>query len=294
VLERGRSERVDTTRGDPEVDQESVELMAATTGIYVPLLARDRAIGVIVAHDRLGTDPRFSDADLRLAEQFAVRAAVAVDLSLRVARDSLRRVVAGQELERRRLARELHDETGQALTSILLGLKALEDRADDAADRTAVAELRELVVSTLQDVRRLAVELRPAALDDFGLVPAVERLRDIVEEQSQMSVDVQSEIGDARLPADAETALYRIAQEAFTNVLKHAAASRVTVKLSRRDDVVSLVVQDDGTGFDQENVREGSLGLIGMRERVALLGGRLTIETSEGAGTMLRAEVPLK
>ena len=133
MFERGHSERVDSTDDDPEVDQESVQLIAATTGLYVPLLARDRAIGVIVAHDRLSADLRFSDADLRLAEQFAARAAVAVDLSLRVARDSLRRVVAGQELERRRLARELHDETGQALTSILLGLKAVEEAQERGA-----------------------------------------------------------------------------------------------------------------------------------------------------------------
>jgi two-component system sensor histidine kinase DegS len=157
-----------------------------------------------------------------------------------------------------------------------------------------VAELRELVVSTLQDVRRLAVELRPAALDDFGLVSAIERLRDIVEEQSGVSVDIDSDLGDARLPADAETALYRIAQEAFNNVLKHAAASRLRVNITQRDDVAILVVHDNGRGFDQSNVRDGSLGLVGMRERVALLGGRLTIESSEGAGTMLKAEIPLK
>ena len=103
-----------------------------------------------------------------------------------------------------------------------------------------MAELRGLVVSTLHDVRRLAVELRPAALDDFGLVPAIERLRDIVEEQGEISVDIQSELSDDRLPANAETALYRIAQEAFTNVLKHAGAARVTLRLSRRDDTVTL------------------------------------------------------
>ena len=131
---------------------------------------RGRAIGVLAAHDKLGHDVRFSDTDLRLAETFATGRALAVDLSERIASDSLRRVVEAQELERRRLARELHDETGQALTSILLGLKALEEKLDDAGSRAAAAELRELVVTTLQDVRRLAVELRPSALDDFGLV----------------------------------------------------------------------------------------------------------------------------
>src|SRR5919202_620661 len=161
VLERRRSERIDSILEDPEVHQETTRQLAATSGLYVPLLAREDAIGVIIAHDKLGSDPRFGDADLRLAEQFAARAAIAVDLSRRVQRDALRRVVAGQELERQRLARELHDETGQALTSILLGLRAVEE-ADDRSK--AVAQLRELVVETHQDVRRNDVELRPKAL----------------------------------------------------------------------------------------------------------------------------------
>ena len=157
---------------DPDVDNEAMRLIGARSGLWVPLVVRGRAIGVLAAHDKLGPDVRFSDTDLRLAETFATRGALAVDLSERIASDSLRRVVEAQELERRRLARELHDETGQALTSILLGLKALEEKLDDAGSRAAAAELRELVVTTLQDVRRLAVELRPSALDDFGLIAA--------------------------------------------------------------------------------------------------------------------------
>jgi two-component system, NarL family, sensor histidine kinase DevS len=294
VLQRGRSERVDSVLEDPEIDQQVARRMGVRSALYVPLLVEGSPIGVAVAHDKLGGASSFTDEDVRLTESLATRAATAVALSQRVSRDAVRRVVEAQELERARLARELHDETGQALTSILLGLKSLEVRAASDDDRAAVAELRELVVSTLQDVRRLAVELRPAALDDFGLVPAVERLRDIVEEQAEITVDVQSELSDARLPADTETALYRIAQEAFTNVLKHAAASRVTVRLGRRGEMVTLVVHDDGKGFDPTDVRDGSLGLEGMRERVALLGGRLTIESSVGAGTMLKVEVPIR
>ena len=119
---------------------------------------------MLAAHDRRGPDERFTDTDLRLAEAFASRAAIAVDLSERIARDALQRVVDAQELERRRLARELHDETGQALTSILLGLKAVEEAKADRRDEAA-ADLRQLVVSTLQDVRRLAVADEPGHPD---------------------------------------------------------------------------------------------------------------------------------
>jgi signal transduction histidine kinase len=127
------------------------------------------------------------------------RAATAVDLAERVSRDVVRRVVEAQEQERARLARELHDETGQALTSILLGLKTLEESVGSEAGRASAAELRELVVSTLQDVRRLAVELHPSALDDFGLVPAVERLAETFGEKTGINVQVKARVGDGRL-----------------------------------------------------------------------------------------------
>ena len=294
VLERRQSARVDSVLDDPEVDQEEARRMGIRTGLYVPLIVRERAIGIVVVHDKQAPDGRFSDADLRLAEIFAARAAVAVDLSERVARDALRRVVSAQELERRRLARELHDETGQALTSILLGLKPLEEALHDDASRAAVAELRELVVSTLRDVRRLAVELRPKALDDFGLVAALERLAQSFQEQTGIEVDLEATLGDERLPAEVETALYRIAQEALTNVVKHARARRVSLVLQRRPGSVSAVIEDDGAGFDPASLDDEGLGLLGMRERLALLDGRLEVESSHGAGTTLVVEVPLR
>jgi signal transduction histidine kinase len=294
VLEFGRSERVDSVLDDPDVDHEATRLIGARSGLWVPLLVRGRAIGVLAAHDKLGGDVRFADGDVRLAETFATRASLAVDLSERIAQDSLRRVVETQELERRRLARELHDETGQALASILLGLKALDEKTDDAAARTSIEELRELVVATLQDVRRLAVELRPSALDDFGLVAALERLADSFAEQSGISVDFQAALADERLPAAAETALYRIVQESLTNVVKHAQARRVSILLTRNDGAVKAVVEDDGRGFDPERIREDGFGLVGMRERLALLGGRLEIESARDAGTTVAAEVPVR
>ena len=293
VLERGRSERVDSVLRDPEIDQQVARRLGMLSGLYVPLRHQGRAIGVVAAHDKAGPDPRFSDEDVRVAELLAARAAIAVDLSEQVSREALRQVVEAQELERKRLARELHDETGQALTSILLGLKEVELAVEGEQGRAAVASLRELVVSTLQDVRRLAVELRPSALDDFGLVTAIERLADTYREQAGVHVDVEANLGEERLPPEVETALYRIAQEALTNVSKHAGATRISVVVTRKGSSAAVVVEDDGRGFDAR-ARSDGLGLPGMRERVALLGGRLVVETKPGSGTTLAAEVPVR
>ena len=291
VLDRRQPARVDSVIDDPEVDQEEARRLGIRSGIYVPLVSRGRAIGVVAVHDKLAREGRFGDADLRLAEIFGARVAVAVDNSERVARDTLRRVLDAQELERRRLALELHDETGQALTSILLGLKAIRAAPDAAAAERAEADLRELVVGALQNVRGLAVELRPASLDDFGLGSALERLATTLQERSGLEVAV--EVGlDERLDDAAETAIYRFVQEAFTNVVKHARASRVSVVVGRRDGGVSAVVEDDGRGFDQREIRPDALGLVGMRERLALLGGTLAIESRPGHGTSLIAFVP--
>jgi two-component system, NarL family, sensor histidine kinase DevS len=293
VYERRARENVPSLLDDPEVDQAAARRFGARAALFVPLLSRERAIGVVVAFDKLRPEPTFSEDDLRLAEVFALRAAVAVELSERVARDALRRVVAAQELERKRLARELHDETGQALTSILLGLRTVEEAHDEQAMRAAVGTLRDLVVHTLQDVRRLAVELRPKALDDFGLVAALERLTLTFSEQTGIEVDLEPQLDGTRLPGEIETVLYRIVQEALTNVLKHSQASHVSILLRRKDTSVTALIEDDGRGFVPEETREGGLGLLGMRERVSLLEGRLQIESSASSGTTLVVEVPL-
>ncbi|HVS85269.1 MAG TPA: GAF domain-containing protein, partial [Gaiellaceae bacterium] len=257
VLARKRSERIDSVLDDPEIDQEAARRLGIRTALYVPLVSRDVAVGVIGVHDKLGPDSRFSHDDLRLAEIFGARAAVAIELRQRVARDALQRVVTAQELERRRLARELHDETGQALTSILLGLRGIEETASTEQAKQAVEAVRELVRSTLQDVRQLAVELRPKALDDFGLVAALERLTMSLGEQTGIDLEFVAGFGsEERLPFEVETALYRIVQESLTNVVKHARASRVSVVLNRREDAVSVVVEDDGIGFEPARTRE--------------------------------------
>jgi signal transduction histidine kinase len=291
--QRGRSEMSDSVLDDPDVDRDVVRGFGARTGLWVPLVARSATIGVIAVHDKVGPDARFTSNDLRLAETFASRAAVAVDLSQRIARDALRRIVDAQELERRRLARELHDETGQALSSILLGLKSLDEKVEGDDARTAVADVRELVVATLQDVRRLAIELRPKVLDDFGLVPALDRLTETFGVQTGIGIRFESTLADERLPPEVETALFRIVQEALTNIVKHSRARNISIVLARKPGAVVAVIEDDGQGFDPAAVREGGFGLEGMRERVGLLDGRLQIESSEGAGATLIAEVPL-
>jgi signal transduction histidine kinase len=294
ILERARGERVDSLLDDPEADQDVARRLGARAGLWVPLLVRGQAIGVVNVFDKLAPDPRFTGDDVRLAEAFAARAAVAVDLSRRVARDVLERVVDAQELERQRLARELHDETGQALTSALLGLKAVEDAKSEDELRGRIAELRESLVTTLQDVRRLAVELRPSALDDFGLVPALERLADTYREQTGLAIDFQARLDTERLPSDVETALYRIVQEALTNVVKHARATSISILVTRKDGSVAAVIEDDGAGFEPGQASSGGFGLVGMRERLALLDGRLEVESSTGSGTTVVAEVPLR
>jgi signal transduction histidine kinase len=298
VFVRRRSERVDSLADDPEADRESLLQIADVTGVmprtalYAPLVKRDRPVGLIAIYDREGPDPRFGDADQRLAETFADRAAVAVDLSQRVARDTLRRIVQGQEAERSRMARELHDQTGQALTSILLGLRAIEDAGpDEIHDR--VAGMRDLVTEALQDVRRLAVDLRPSTLDDFGVVTAIQRLCGDVAAKSGLVVDFHATREVERMSRELESCLYRVVQEALTNVIKHAGATNVSVLLAPGEHELTLIVEDDGAGFDPAGAHSGRLGLVGMRERVGLVNGLLTVESAAGAGTTLRVTVPL-
>jgi len=287
TLARQRAERIDSLIDDPEVDQSAPRLVEATSALYVPLIAHGRAAGVVAVFDKRGVDPRFSDADMRIAQAFANRAAIAIELSERVGRHAVQALLEGQELERKRLARELHDETGQALTSILLGLKSLEAQVGEEP----VARIRELVGSALDDVRRLTVELRPPALDDFGLGPALERLVSMTAKRS--GIDIQLSVrSPGSLGPEQETALYRIVQEALTNVIKHAHARSVSVMVTPSGGGVRTLIEDDGTGFDPGAVREGALGLVGIRERVAILGGRFQLQSAPGSGTTIVVELP--
>lgn len=214
-------------------------------------------------------------------------------------RQLLRRLVAAQEEERARLSRELHDKMGQHLTALALGLEVHGAGLSRPADES-LRRLHDLAEGLSQEVRDLAWELRPPELDHLGLKDALACYAEQWSRRSGVPADFVSAGGDGRrLPREAETALYRVAQEALTNVLRHAGADGVTVVLEQTPDQVTLVVEDDGRGFDAEESPDGAgarrrMGLLGMRERVELAGGTLGIESAPGAGTTLVARVPLR
>jgi PAS domain S-box-containing protein len=207
-------------------------------------------------------------------------------------------VVAAQEEEQRRIARELHDETAQSLTSLLVGLRVLEETPSLADAREQAGELRRIAVRTLDEVRRLARGLRPGALDEFGLVSAIEHHAADYGQAHGLGIQVRAHGFDGeRLPPVTETTVYRIVQEALTNVAKHAGARTVNVVLQRRVEGIQVIVADDGCGFDVEAVLSAPaawshLGLHGMRERASLLGGSVTIESTPGEGTTIYIRVP--
>jgi PAS domain S-box-containing protein len=211
----------------------------------------------------------------------------------------LEQVTAAQEEEQRRLARELHDETGQSLTSLLVGLRTLAEAPDLTAAQEQVTDLRRLTARTLDEVRRLARGLRPGVLDELGLVPAIDQLALDYAQMRSIAVDVSAVgFGLERLPSAIEAALYRIIQEALTNTAKHSGARTANVVLRRRPEAVQAIVSDDGCGFDVEGTLRtpaawAHLGLHGMRERAALLGGTVTIESTPGEGTTIYVRVPV-
>ncbi len=205
-------------------------------------------------------------------------------------------ILTAHEAERKRIARELHDDTAQALTSILVRLRLLERSTADKEVLRNVEELRELTGGALDSVRRMAMDLRPAALDDLGLVPALHAYAEKYSQSWPVSVTVTVNGLTRRLPADVELVLYRVVQEALTNIAKHASTTRAAVSLSRRRNEVTLIIVDDGVGFDLDDGPQASgsrLGLFGMRERLALVGGEMQVQSARRQGTRITARVPL-
>jgi two-component system, chemotaxis family, CheB/CheR fusion protein len=243
-------------------------------------------------HDRTAELARSNES---LTNEIAAREAAEVSRQ-----DLLRRLATAQEEERRRIARELHDQMGQYLTALGLGLEALKNGTPEASPTwLQLQQLRRLTDAIGQEVHQLALDLRPTALDDLGLQATLMNYVEVWSARTEIEVDFTSTgLNQNRLASAIETALYRIVQEALTNVTKHALARRVSVTLQRSADEVLAVVEDDGRGFDVDSdlmaaTTAGRLGVIGMRERLALIGGDLIVESTPGKGTAVFARVPL-
>jgi two-component system, NarL family, sensor histidine kinase DevS len=268
----------------------------AAGGLVVPLLFRNRPYGVLVALDKLEDGPQFDADDQRLLEAFAASAATALATATSVAAEHHRQRLAAAEDERRRWARELHDETLQGLAALRLSLAAARHigtaEALDAAVGDAIGRLEDEIGS----LRGLITDLRPAALDEFGVLGALEAL---VERVGRNGLQVELEVdltggrrgAAGRHTAELESAVYRIVQEALTNAAKHGGAATARVRVREDAGLVQVTVHDDGAGFEP-HATTGGFGLVGMRERAELLGGSLRIDSAPGAGTTVSASLP--
>src|SRR3954464_11578192 len=263
--------------------------------LIAPLLFRGEPLGVVVALDRMGEPGRFDVEDQRMLEAFAASAATGVATARSMAEERLQNTIDAAEQERSRWARELHDETLQALAVLRMRLSsALREESDEVLEKTGQAAV-EQIDEEIVKLRRLITELRPASLDTIGLEAALEALVEQQQQAANLAVDCDFDLPreeDARPTPVLETAVYRLVQEALNNVSKHSLARRADLTVRTAPGAIQVEVRDDGVGFEPSLVREG-FGLVGMRERAALLGGTLDVESTRGSGTRVRAEIPL-
>jgi signal transduction histidine kinase len=270
--------------------------MKADCGIVVPLVFRGETYGVLLALNQAADGNRFTAKDERLLEAFATSAATAVATAQSVAGERQRQRLAAAESERKRWARELHDETLQSLSALRLGLaRAKRSTEQETLERT-IHEAVDQLEESIANLRALITDLRPAALDELGAQAAIEALAERVARSGieiDVSIDLAYEQGrePTRHVTELETALYRIVQEALTNAVKHGHAKRVVVEVVEDESSVHVLIRDDGEGFDQSAATSG-FGLIGMRERAQLLGGKISIDASPGEGACVKASFP--
>jgi signal transduction histidine kinase len=295
VLERRRPERISDVASRLRIDPRAFGVTDPRTALLVPMLCRGHAVGLLAAFDRGEEGDAFTDDDEQMMRTFAASAATAVALAQSVQSDRLRSSLAAAEAERGRWARELHDETLQGLGGLRVLLSAALRQSDPERGQQAMREAVEHIEREIGNLRAIITELRPAALDELGLRTAIEALLDRHRDQDDFQIERKITLpvpaqGQARLDAELESTVYRLVQEALTNVAKHAAASRVLVRVAESDGEVLIEVQDDGGGFDPNAVSTG-FGVAGMHERVSLAGGALSIESGDH-GTLLRACLP--
>jgi signal transduction histidine kinase len=272
----------------------------AKDGIIVPLIFRGESHGVLVAIDRLDGGPSFTADDEMLLQSFATSAATAVATAQSVTADRHRQRLAAAEDERQRWARELHDDTLQSLSALRIGLSAARRAQQPDALVAAVGQAVEQLEEAISSLRALITDLRPAALDQLGVKAAIEALaerssRHDVNVDVDVSIELAYEQGTqpTRLADELETGLYRIVQEALTNAVRHGHASRAVVEIREDAGALQLLIRDNGRGFDLQAETKG-FGLLGMHERIALLAGQLSIQSTAAEGTTITATIPVQ
>ncbi len=290
ALRGGRPVRIDDVRTGMRISPDTFGMGEARSALLVPLVHRGRSFGVLAAFDRLGATATFDRDDERALQSFAASAATAVATARSVETQRLKDSISGAERERGRWARELHDETLQGMASLKLALSAAL-RAEGDAGRNVIAAALDQLDTDIASLRAIISDLRPAALDELGLEPALRTLLERTAEQCGVLPAFHADIGGARIEAEVETVAYRIAQEALTNVVKHARAAHVSLSATRTERQLQVVVADDGVGGVA--ARDGGFGLAGMRERAALAGGAVEIAPGRDGGTVVTATLPL-
>ena len=292
VLQTRTVQRIADVSSHLRISAAEIGVADAHTALLVPLVHRGRGLGVLAAFDR-GAGEMFSEDDEATLRAFAASGATAVALAQTVQQERLRHSLEAAEAERRRWARELHDETLQGLGGLRVLLSSGLRQAGDGPMADLLRDGVGQVEREIENLRAIITELRPAALDELGLAPAIEALvaRTSAIEGLEIEMDVTLPGDRQRLGSELETTVYRLVQEALTNVAKHARAEHARVAVGIVDGRLGIEVSDDGQGFDS-GVGTTGFGLAGMRERVALSGGRLTVGPGE-SGTTVRASLPL-
>ncbi len=294
VLAAGRPRRIADAVRELLIPPDQLGLDHASTALLVPLVYRGQSLGVLAAFDRLEGDGAFTRDDEQLLEAFAAQAATAVATAKSVEADRRRRSLAAAEAERHRWARELHDETLQALGGMKVLLSSAIRLDDPEAMRAAMRDATTQLTGDIDSLRALIAELRPPALDQLGLAPALASLAQRTGAVNGLEVRADVQLpDDRRLGPELETTVYRVVQESLTNAVKHAGASSIDIGVHCEDDAVEVSVADDGIGFDSEAAPSSGFGLAGMRERAELAGGELSVLPGAGAGTVIRARLPL-
>jgi signal transduction histidine kinase len=293
VLERGRPERIADVTSRLRITPSELGVSDAHTALLVPMILRGRGIGVLAAFDRGARGAPFTESDEQLLTTFGATAANAVALARSVEADRLRSSMAAADAERRRWARELHDDTLQVFGGLRVLLSGTLRRGNPSRYEPVMRDAVEAIEQGIESLRTIIADLRPAALDELGLRPALDAL---LERRRNGGMEIEAElelpepgIGERALDPELETTIYRLVQEALTNVVKHAHARTVRVSVLAGEDEIAVEVHDDGVGFDTQAAPAG-FGLAGMRERVYLADGTFEIDSGED-GTLVRSRL---